>query len=56
MRVITIVVQFPALSALVDYLKNQQQAKIDGLAAEVISLTSKLQQSAADLSATEHKE
>jgi hypothetical protein len=42
-------VDFPALDNLVLYLQNQQQAKIDAMAAAVKDLTAQLQKSGASL-------
>jgi cobalamin biosynthesis Co2+ chelatase CbiK len=49
---VTITIAFPALDALVSYLKDRdiQDAKLDQLAATVAALTDKLHESNQDLS------
>ena len=42
---VTVSVDFPALSALVDYLTNEQQQKIDQLTTQVEALTASLAKS-----------
>lgn len=48
-RTIVVRVDFPALTALVEYLQGQQQQQIDALTAQVTKLTQGLQQSTTGL-------
>ena len=57
-RTITVKVEFPALDALVEYLKQRdnQQAEIDRLSSQVAQATGALKQSTASLSEAVTKE
>ena len=48
-----ITIDFPALADLVAYLQSTQQKQVDGMAAEVDQLTTRLQSSTADLASAE---
>lgn len=46
---VSVTINFPALSALVEYLTSQRQAEIDALANQVRQLTDSLGKKTADL-------
>ncbi len=54
-RLFRIVVEFPALDRLLDYLKAHDQAELDAATEQIVKLTERLKQSGAKLAASQEK-